>query len=57
MQEEIALAEARLEEIDIALADPSVYADGDRMRPLVNEQRKLRTAVDDLYERWASLEN
>ncbi len=55
--EEIATAEARLEELEIALADPSVYTDGEKTRALVNEQRTLRTGVDELYERWAALED
>lgn len=57
VQDDIARVEARLEELDIALADPSVYADGVRIRTLVNEQRDLRSRVDSLYERWAKLED
>jgi len=57
VQEEIAAAEQRLEEIEIALLDPSIYADGERVKPLVNEQRTLKSLVDELYERWAELED
>jgi ATP-binding cassette subfamily F protein 3 len=57
IQDEITTAEARLEEIDIALADSAVYTDGERVKTLVNEQRRLRSEVDDLYERWAELED
>jgi ATP-binding cassette subfamily F protein 3 len=55
--EEIASSESRLEELEIALADPSVHSDGDRMKALVTEQRALRSRVDELYERWAELED
>jgi len=55
--EEIAAAEARLEELEIALADPSVYTDGEKTKALVNEQRSLRDGVDKLYERGAALED
>jgi len=55
--DEIASLEARLEEIEIALADSAVYRDGDRAKALVTEQRKSRSRVDELYERWAALED
>jgi ATP-binding cassette subfamily F protein 3 len=55
--EDIASAERRLEEIEIALVDPSIYTVGERMKELVNEQRALRSMVDRLYERWAELED
>ena len=55
--EGIASSERRLEEIEIALMDSSVHSDGDRMKELVNEQRVLRSRVDELYERWAALED
>jgi ATP-binding cassette subfamily F protein 3 len=54
---EIAASEERVEAIEISLADPSVHADGARMKELVNEQRALRSRIDELYERWAELEN
>ncbi|MBN2565739.1 MAG: ABC-F family ATP-binding cassette domain-containing protein [Candidatus Eisenbacteria bacterium] len=57
VQDEISSAETRLEEIDIALSDSSIYTDGERVRVLVSEQRELRQRVDDLYERWAELED
>ena len=54
--DDIAESEKRLEGIGIALSDPSVYADGERVKTLVNEQRALRMKIDELYERWAELE-
>ncbi len=57
VQEDIAKSEARLEELQISLADPAVYADGAKVKTLVNEQRDLRARVDKLYERWAELED
>lgn len=55
--DEIAAAERRLEEIAIALVDPSVYKDGERAKTLVTEQRELTSSVDALYLRWAELED
>lgn len=57
VMEEIEQVEKRLEEIEIALLDPSVYADGERTRRLVREQRSLRERVDELYGRWAALDD
>ncbi|MBD3348962.1 MAG: ATP-binding cassette domain-containing protein, partial [Candidatus Eisenbacteria bacterium] len=57
VQERIARSEERLEEIQIALADPSVYSDGERVKKMVKEQRELRSLVDGLYDRWAELED
>ncbi len=57
VRDEIMRSETRLEEIDIALADPSAYTGGERTKLLVNEQRKLRVRVDELYERWGELED
>ena len=55
--DEISASERRLEELQIALADPSVYTEGDKVRCLVKEQRALQASVDKLYERWAELED
>lgn len=57
IQDEIAGSERRLEELQIELADPEVYTDGEKVRVLVNEQRKLTARVEELYERWAKLED
>ena len=57
VREKIAESERLLEDLEIALLDPAVHADGERMRTLVTEQRALRARVDELYERWAELED
>ncbi len=54
---EIETGEMRLEELDILLADPAVYADGEKAKLLVTEQRRLRERVEELYARWAELED
>ncbi len=55
--DEIARSEKRIEDLEIALLDSSVHADGKKMKELVTEQRELRSRVDKLYERWAELED
>ncbi|WP_442962571.1 hypothetical protein [Pseudomonas sp.] len=57
VQGEIARSEKRIEDLEIALLDSSVHADGKKMKELVTEQRELRSRVDKLYERWAELED
>ncbi len=54
---EIETSETRLEELDILLADPAVYSDGEKAKLLVTEQRALRERVEELYARWAELED
>jgi len=55
--DEIARNEKRMEDLEIALLDSSVHADGEKMKALVTEQRMLRSRVNKLYERWAELED
>ncbi|MFH1866306.1 MAG: ABC-F family ATP-binding cassette domain-containing protein [Candidatus Eisenbacteria bacterium] len=55
--DEIAKGEKRLENIEIALLDPSVHTDGKKTKSLVTEQRALKALIDELYERWAALED
>ena len=57
VQDEITRSEKRLEELEMALLDSAVHADGKQMKKLVTEQRKLRSRVDELYEKWAKLED
>jgi len=55
--DEITRSEKRLEAIELALLDTSAHTDGERMKTLVTEQRALRSRVDELYEKWAELED
>jgi ATP-binding cassette subfamily F protein 3 len=57
VQEEIARSEKQLEDIEIALLDPTAHADGEKMKSLVTKQRELKARVDELYDRWAELED
>ena len=57
VQGEITRSEKRIEDLEMAMLDSSVYGDGKKMKDLVTEQRKLRSRVDELYERWAELED
>jgi ATP-binding cassette subfamily F protein 3 len=56
---EIARVEKRIAELELArkeaeaaLADPAVYADFDRARPLLDTFNKAKAELDALYERW-----
>jgi ATP-binding cassette subfamily F protein 3 len=57
VQEEIAESEKLLEDLEIALLDPAIHADGEKMKALVTKQRALRARVDELYDKWAELED
>ncbi|MCD4690870.1 ABC-F family ATP-binding cassette domain-containing protein [bacterium] len=54
---EIEKSEKRLEKLDIELADPAVYSDGQKTKVLVTEQRRLKEQIESLYSRWAELED
>lgn len=54
---EIAEGERRLEEIEIVLADPSTYREGEKAKQVVLKQRALRSRVDELCEQWEKLED
>ena len=49
VQEDIAVSEKRIEDIELALLDPSVHSHGEKTKALVNEQRALRARIDELY--------
>jgi ATP-binding cassette subfamily F protein 3 len=55
--DEIARSEKRIEDLEITLLDPLLHADGKKMKKLVTEQRALKSKVNELYERWAELED
>jgi ATP-binding cassette subfamily F protein 3 len=59
LRDEIALLEARIDglereerEATAALADPALYADFARARPLIDRQRAAREELAPLYARW-----
>lgn len=49
--------EERLEELETLLADPEVVADHDRIGKYWDEQQKLQSTVEQLYDRWQELES
>jgi peptide chain release factor 1 len=50
MDTETSASEARYEELNMLLSDPSVLSDGDRYRALMKEHSKLSPLVSDLRE-------
>ena len=44
--------ETRLEKIASLFQDPKLYADGQRVRALVVEQRSLKEELEKLYQQW-----
>ena len=47
--------EARLRELEAALADPELYSDGDRVRTLARERKSAEEQVAWLMREWESL--
>jgi len=56
MEERIAEAERVLEEKQSAIQDPAVVTDGLLLQEAYREMEEAQKAVDDLYARWAELE-
>jgi ATP-binding cassette subfamily F protein uup len=56
MESRIAEAEAQLRASHAALEDPAVTSDRLRLQNACNELDQAQKAVDDLYARWAALE-
>jgi ATP-binding cassette subfamily F protein uup len=56
MEIRIAEAEAQLRASHAALEDPAVTSDRLRLQAACNEVDQAQKAVDDLYTRWAALE-
>lgn len=56
MEERIHLAEAQLGEVEQQLNDAAVVADGARVQQLLVTQEKLQAEIEQLYARWAELE-
>jgi ATP-binding cassette subfamily F protein 3 len=55
LEREIHALEARLQELDAALAEPALYADGDRARAVAVERREAETQVAWLLHEWEAL--
>jgi len=53
LEEEIAKFEAHQAEIEPQLADPAVYHDFARARPLTEAYHTNKAALEELYQRWA----
>jgi len=53
---EIASAEKRKGELDIALADAETYKNEQKARALSMEYKTITKVLDDLYERWTVLQ-
>jgi ABC transport system ATP-binding/permease protein len=56
METRIAEAEAQLRASHAALEDPAITSDRIRLQDACNEVDQAQKAVDDLYARWAALE-
>jgi ATP-binding cassette subfamily F protein uup len=56
METRIAEAEAQLRASHVALEDPAVTSDRLRLQNACHEVDQAQKAVDDLYARWAALE-
>lgn len=53
IEAEIISTEERISELEIAMCDPDVYTDVQKMRQLTEEYNRLKTELEKLYERWA----
>jgi hypothetical protein len=56
MEQRIAEAELTLQEKQEALQDPAIVSDGARLHKASVELDEARKSVDQLYARWAELE-
>ena len=56
VEKEIASLEARMREVEAALADPALYRDGDRARDVNREHKEIQERIAWLYDEWAELE-
>ena len=57
LERRIAEREARQEEVEKMLADPSVFSDKNKSVPLLKEYSESRRELDDLLLRWEQAEN
>ena len=56
LEAELEVAETELAEIEQAMADPALYADGERWRQSSARHGELKERVDALYRRWETLQ-
>jgi ATP-binding cassette subfamily F protein 3 len=47
--------EARMQELELSLSDPGLYKEGEKARELVMEHKKLRSEIQELYDRWIDI--
>jgi ATP-binding cassette subfamily F protein uup len=57
IEERILNAEAELERFQSALQDPQVASDGQLLQQTYNQMQAAQARVDELYARWAELED
>jgi ATP-binding cassette subfamily F protein 3 len=55
LEQRITMLENRKKECEAAMADPSLYRDGDRVREIAAEYRDLGAALTSAYARWAEV--
>lgn len=54
-EDEIAQREARLEAIDVEMANPDLYEDKEKSRNLAIEHGEHKAVLPELYDKWAEL--
>jgi predicted nucleic acid-binding Zn-ribbon protein len=52
LEQEIHTLERRIEELDVALGDPALYADGERARVVTAERKAAEEQVAWLMREW-----
>lgn len=55
LEEKIADAETKLEEVDEELCDPELYSDPDKIVTLTKKREDIQLLLDKLYEEWIIL--
>jgi ATP-binding cassette subfamily F protein uup len=57
MEQSIEKAEAEAAGLQLALEDPSIASDAERLSEIYAELEDARAKIAQLYERWAELES
>ncbi len=47
--------EVLVRELELTLSDPGLYKEGEKARELVTEYKKLRSEIQELYDRWIDI--